>query len=219
MMLKKEIQRKRIQKYFIDAATRVIEEEGINSITLRKVSDIAGYNSATLYNYFESVNHVKMLAAMRFIRPYADQLPEFILGYKDAYDKTLLIWKCFLNHAFRSPQIYHAIFFANLNNPIHDYVKEYYQIYPEDLIQTDTNINTMLLNSNLPDRNTVLLEECVEEGFLDRADFEELNNMLILIFNGMLSKIINGEINDPVELLIERTYKYIKICFNGYLKK
>lgn len=47
--------------YFIDAANQIIENEGIESVTIRKVADIAGYNSATLYNYFNDLNHLLFL--------------------------------------------------------------------------------------------------------------------------------------------------------------
>ena len=45
---KKYLQKKRIIKYFIDAVKQIQEEEGLQSVTIRKVADIAGYNSATL---------------------------------------------------------------------------------------------------------------------------------------------------------------------------
>ncbi len=217
-MTKKEIQRKRMLTYFIDAAAQIIQEEDIDAITIRKVGDIAGYNSATLYNYFESVDHLKFLAAMKFIRSYAEDLPGYISDAKNAYERNLLIWECFLNHSFNNPKIYYAIFFAKLNNPFHDYIKEYYETYPEELLNSDEHINTMLLKSNLYDRNAVLLEECVAEDLIASEYFAELNEMIMLVFKGMLSKIINKEIDDPVNILVERTTKYIKICFQGYLK-
>lgn len=45
---KKLIQRRRIMKYYIEATYKIMEEEGIDMVTIRKISDIAGYNSATL---------------------------------------------------------------------------------------------------------------------------------------------------------------------------
>ena len=39
---KKEIQRARIWRYFLDAATEVIMEDGIDHFTIRKIADKAG---------------------------------------------------------------------------------------------------------------------------------------------------------------------------------
>ncbi len=33
-------------------------KEGMEAITLRKVADLAGYNGATLYNYFKDLDFV-----------------------------------------------------------------------------------------------------------------------------------------------------------------
>ena len=52
-MDKKEIQRQRMMKYFIEAGKQIILEEGVKNVTVRKVADLAGYSYATLYNYFE----------------------------------------------------------------------------------------------------------------------------------------------------------------------
>ena len=55
---KKQIQKARIIHYFIEAAVKIIDEEGIEGVSIRKVADIAGYNSATLYNYFDDLPHL-----------------------------------------------------------------------------------------------------------------------------------------------------------------
>ena len=69
---KKYIQKKRIIKYFIDAVKQIQEEEGLQAVTIRKVADIAGYNSATLYNYFENLDHLLLFASMDYFQEYVD---------------------------------------------------------------------------------------------------------------------------------------------------
>jgi putative flippase GtrA len=44
--------RKRIMSYFINATIELMEKEGIENLTIRKVAEQAKYNSATLYHYF-----------------------------------------------------------------------------------------------------------------------------------------------------------------------
>lgn len=45
-------------QYFIEATAAIIEEEGYDHITIRKIADKAGYNSATIYNYFSELSHL-----------------------------------------------------------------------------------------------------------------------------------------------------------------
>ena len=45
-----DIKRKRIMIYFIEATQKLIRTEGMDSLSIRKIANTAGYNSATLYN-------------------------------------------------------------------------------------------------------------------------------------------------------------------------
>ena len=67
---KKYIQKVRMVKYFVDATIEIIEKEGYEAVTIRKVADIAGYNSATLYNYFDNLEHLLFFASMRYLQDY-----------------------------------------------------------------------------------------------------------------------------------------------------
>ncbi|SHK09337.1 TetR/AcrR family transcriptional regulator [Tepidibacter formicigenes] len=218
-MESKKVKRNRMLNCFIDAASEIIEKEGIDGVTIRKVASISGYNSATLYNYFENLDHLIFLASMKFIRPYTESLPNYIKDSKNALDKTLLVWECFCYYSFKDPKIYYSIFFAKLNNSINDYIQEYYEIYPQELASSTHNISTMLLKSNIYDRALVLLEDCVKEGFIDKENIFEINEMFMFIYKGMLSKVMEKEVDEPIDGLVRKTMKYIKVCFNGYLKE
>ncbi len=55
-MTKKEMQRSRITRYFIESTISLIKSEGLENITTKKIGDHAGYSYATIYNYFENFN-------------------------------------------------------------------------------------------------------------------------------------------------------------------
>ena len=46
------VKRKRIMTYFIEATEKLIRSEGLDGLSIRKIAGEAGYNSATIYNYF-----------------------------------------------------------------------------------------------------------------------------------------------------------------------
>ncbi len=128
-MNKRELQRKRIMTYFIDATNEIIENEGIESVTIRKVANLAGYNSATIYNYFENLDHLIFFAAMKYVKDYALALPDYLEDANNALDRFLKIWECFCRYSYKDPEIYYAIFFANLDKNLEDYVMEYYKFF------------------------------------------------------------------------------------------
>ena len=73
-MNNKEIKTRRMLSYFIRSAQDIMEKEGISGITLRKVADGAGYNTATIYHYFDDLDHVILFASLKYLQIYNKEL-------------------------------------------------------------------------------------------------------------------------------------------------
>ena len=216
-MTNKEMQRKRTMSYFINAADELIEEEGIKNITLRKVANKAGYNSATIYNYFENFDHLIFYAAMRYIKDYALALPGYLKDTQNAMDRFLKVWECFCNYSYIRPEIYYAIFFPNLDKDMEHYVIEYYKLFPEELGNQSEGVSTMLLKHNIAERGMTTVRQCIEEGFIRKEDAEQFNDITLLIYEGMLMRIIRNKIS--YEDAIKNTMEYIKSIVEQFLIK
>ena len=217
-MDKKQIQKKRMMSYFIEATNQIIENEGIDSITIRKVSDIAGYNSATLYNYFENLDHLIFFSSMKYLKEYVLSLPEYLKNSEDPIDKYLRIWECFCKHSFRKPRIYYTIFFDKFSNSLNDDIKEYYSIFPEELGKQSKDILSMLLGQNVYDRNRSILESCIPKDLINEEDLEEVNEMNLLIYSGMLSRVLNEQTDYTIDEAVARTLLYLKRSINSYIE-
>ena len=216
-MNKKDLKRKRTMTYFIDAADKIIKEEGINKVTIRKVADKAGYNSATIYNYFENLDHLILFAAMRYIKDYSYALPEYLKDAKNSLDRFFKVWECFCHFSFKDPEIYYAIFFADLDEDLEDYIIDYYKLFPEELGPQLKGISTMLLKHNIYERGMATINDCIDEGFIKAKDAESLNEMGTLIYAGVLSQVIKGKID--YDKATEKTMKYIRIIVDSLLIK
>lgn len=212
-MKKRNIQRKRTMTYFIDAAYEIIKEEGIKKVTIRKVADKAGYNSATIYNYFENLDHLILFAAMRYVKDYTLALPEYLKDAKNALDRFFKVWECFCHFSFKNPEIYYAIFFADLDKDLENYIIDYYKLFPEELGTGTNSISTMLLKHNIYDRGMATINDCVKEGFIKEEDAETLNEMSTLLYEGVLSQVIRGKIEH--DEAVEKTMRYIKVTVNS----
>ena len=60
----KLIKKQRVMCYFIDAARELSESMPLDDITIRAVADKAGYNSASLYNYFTDIDQLRAFTAI-----------------------------------------------------------------------------------------------------------------------------------------------------------
>ncbi len=212
----KTIQKMRIMGYFVEATNKLLEEEGLDNITIRKVADIAGYNSATIYNYFENLDHLIFFASMKYLKEYVLDLPNFTKDSKNSLDKYLRVWKCFCYHSYKNPLIYSKIFFNKFSSSLKDTITEYYSIFPEELGEESEDLMPMLLNSRINERNKALLTKCVSEGFFKEEDIEEISEMSLLIYQGMLSRLINQQITCSVDEAVEQTLNHFQRCIKSF---
>jgi AcrR family transcriptional regulator len=205
----KEIQTIRVMSYFIDATTQIIEKEGIDKVTIRKIADLAGYNSATIYNYFEDLSHLVFFASMKFIKKYTDALPKYLAKAENPLERYFLIWECFCKYSFESPQIYYAVFSADLGfHP--KKIEEYYGFFPTDLLGVPEDLRDMLLESNISRRTLIALEQCIKEGYIHESDAERIAETHYLIWQGMLTMLINNRSSYNVDEATVMTMKHIR---------
>ncbi|SHJ86960.1 transcriptional regulator, TetR family [Dethiosulfatibacter aminovorans DSM 17477] len=217
---KKELKRIRMMRYFIDAAIKIIDEEGIDNLTIRKVADMAGYNSATIYNYFENLDHLVSYAAVSYLKDYYLTLDEYISEGKDSYERFILVWRKFCIHSFKRPKIYKTIFFANTKQTFAEIFNDYFRIYPLDFGKHDNYTLPMLKERDIYARNKAILIPMVEDGILDGELVEELNDLVLIIYRGVLAKLIDCIDCEDVDMEneVEKTVGYINKILDSYIK-
>lgn len=215
-MSNKEIQRRRIMRYFIDATTEIIKTKGIENITIRNVAKEAGYNSATLYNYFNNLQHLISLACIWFLKDYVKALPKYIAEATNSYEKNIKIWECFCTHTFSRPNIFSSIFIHSKNKNLSYYVKDYYEIYPEILENMPEDIRMMLTYNDLYDRNLVLLDECYKEGYFKKEDLYSITELSYFIYTGMLLEILTNPEKYTVESATKKAMEYLNKVYTSY---
>ncbi len=197
--------------YFINATADIIEKEGVDKVTIRKIADIAGYNSATIYNYFEDLSHLIFFASMSIVKKYTDALPTYIEKASTPIEKYFLIWECFCKYSFESPKIYYAVFSANLGtHPIN--MKKYYDYSPEDLVVylNNDDLKHMLIESSQSKRTFIALKQCINEGYIQEREAEEMAERHYLIWQGMLTMFINNRSTYTVDEATEVILNHIR---------
>jgi len=215
---KDDIKKIRTLRLFIDATAQIIEDEGIEGVTIREVAKITGYNSATIYNYFDNCNELISFAAMKFISDYVQAMPEYIAEANNALEEFLAVWQCFCEYCFQDPQIYYAIFTADIGDKPEDLIKDYYTLFPDDLGEPPKELVPMLMESDFSRRCEILIKPCVEADYFTPQQAEEINELIRLIYQGMLSLMINNRIDYSTEEAVERTMKHIRMVVNERAK-
>jgi AcrR family transcriptional regulator len=196
-------------KYFIDATVDVIEQEGIENVTIRKVADIAGFTSSTVYNYFKELSHLIFFASMRFMKGYIEELPDYMERGSNAVETWMYSWACFCKHSFRHPKTYSAVFLNNLGTSPDQLLAHYYEIYEQDLLGLPEEIKSYLLEHDLTKRSSQFLQQAVAEGFFQPKDVDMLAESTMLIWKGMMTDVLNQRRAYTSEEAAKATLKYV----------
>lgn len=209
-MEKKQIKMRRMWKYFTDATVEIIEKEGMDQVTIRKVADLAGYNSATIYNYFTDLSHLLFFASMKLLGNYTRDVVTYMEKGENALEKYLLAWECFCEHSFKNPDVFYAVFIMDLGDHPDELVNDYYEIYPADLIHIPDSLRPILFNRDMSVRGRSLLQLAHEEGLIKEENIDHINEMTILLWHGMFTNIRNNRINYSYREAMSSTMMYIK---------
>ena len=204
-------QRNQIFACFINAASELMENEGMESLTLRRVAKRAGYNSATLYNYFKDLDHLTVYASMKYFEDYNRNLARYLADEQDAFQRFLFMGRFFCASAFRHPHAYYNLFYGKYSGELTEIIHAYYEVFPEELGELDDSVLEMLTCGSLVERNRQMLQPVLEGASLSQEERESINEIILYCFKELLTqKIQMGDALDN-QTLIERQLSYIHV--------
>lgn len=193
------LKRKRIMIYFIEATEKLIREDGIEGLSIRKIANEAGYNSATIYNYFNDLEQLALFGSICHLREYVALLEQELRPEMRAIDQYRAIYRCFNHCAFRSPEIYHNMFFGKysykLGSVLHLY---YHELFPQELEHFSERMKDMLVGGSMQERDRISIDNMVQEGDVsaDKAD-QTLELIIALHQHFIYEATLGGEDFDP----------------------
>ncbi len=183
-----EEERSRIIISFLRCTREIIELEGIEHVSIRRVAQCAGFNSATMYLYFKDSDELITLASMSYLENYCRTLTADIPHLKTPYEIYMHTWRVFGQHAFAHPRIFYHLFFYPHSLPLIETVTRYYEIYPNQLAGSDDSIRDMLLEGDLKERNLKVLQPVASKLNLDEKHISMINDLTVCYFKMLLEE-------------------------------
>ena len=192
---KKEIQRGRMKSFFLDATKKIILEEGVENVTIRKVADIAGYSYATIYNYFVDLNKLLWETKLLMIKDLIEIVESRINVKRYDSEGIKKIFKTYISYYLENPNIFKFFYLYQL-------VKIDEKL---DSIETQPNFDQMWKNT---------FKEFIDKGILSLKDLEVISKIFIYSMHGMLT--LNYSYN--MELTKDGIYKDLDLIVDFLLK-
>ena len=202
-------ERKQIFARFITAANQIMEEKGVNAVTIRQVAELAGFKSSTLYHYFSDQDHLIMYASMKYFQEYNHRLAVYITELRDPYLRFRATWEFFCDSAFRHPDAFYRLFFGRYRDDLEEIIRVYYEIFPDELQDTDPIVQDMLQHGSILQRNMSIMKPLVECGMVPAGQVEVWNEIIVHCFQVLLEEQMRYGDEVDSTALIERHQCYI----------
>lgn len=179
--------RKRIMTYFVEATRKLIQTEGVDGLSIRKIANEAGYNSATIYNYFRNLEHLSLFGSACYLRDYVLSLSNSLTPEMNALERYRCIYRCFNEIAFRYPDIFHNMFFGRYSEMLGDVLHTYYyELFPEELSGLSESMRRMLVAGSMAERDIVTIQAMVEEGLIAPEKAETTMELIIAVHQNFI---------------------------------
>ncbi|MEO7216077.1 TetR/AcrR family transcriptional regulator [Mucilaginibacter sp.] len=94
----------------LDAALRIVKEEGWQALSMRKIADVIEYTAPIIYEYFANKEAILLeLTRMGYLK-LAKELEEVKSQNTNPADQLEVMWLAYWNFAFANKEIYQGMF-------------------------------------------------------------------------------------------------------------
>lgn len=193
---------------YIEKAHEIIQKEGIQAVSIRRIAEELGCSSASLYRHFENLSELLYYAELRTLQWYILSLNEAEKSWDNVWKVYVGIWDCYAKEAFRHPEAYNLLFFEFNNTKLKDSVAEYYELFPEDIAFTNRFFHRMLHTSDFMARDFEICKKCITANAITYEKAIQLNRIVCLLFEGYFKKVLDEgiqeeDIDDRVKLFVD----------------
>ena len=215
----KMVKAQRTRRYFVDAAKEIIEEDSLSGVTIRSVAERAGYNSATLYNYFENMDQLLAFTCIDLITVWLVDVYRIKIGEGDSVDKYIMGWKIFCDYSFQDPTGYSYIYSSLNSNEVIKYFKEYFEIFPDSKQGMSDDFIDLYTQNTLAEQEKQVIKPCIEEGYFSQEDAESIYTLALILYNGLLKLVEQDKNKTSYATYTKMFMKYFAEFIQRKLKK
>ena len=115
-MNKREVQSQRIRGYFIQATKDILRGEGLRGISVRNISDQAGYSYATLYNYFSDIKELIFICVKDFQEECKELVQQETMQMEQGIPRIKQTINGFIKYFIQYPGIFELFYLEGLSD-------------------------------------------------------------------------------------------------------
>ncbi|MDY2812450.1 MAG: TetR/AcrR family transcriptional regulator [Dorea sp.] len=182
------------RKEYIQRVHGIIERDGCNDISIRKIAEELGCSSAALYRYFENKSELLYYVNLQTLESYIIRLNQEEKHWNNPWEVYVGVWDCYCKEAFSHPKEYNRLFFEHTNETLNYAIREYYEMFPENIKEMNLKFQEMLNTPDFLGRDYKMCLRCVEAGVLSEENAKQLNRSVCMLFKGYFKTVYDEKI-------------------------
>ncbi len=179
------------RKEYIELATRIANEQGINHLTIRRLADELNCSSAALYRYFKNKEELTYFVNLQVLETYIERLNKAQLIWDNPWDVYTGVWDCYAREAFTHTEAYDQLFFRHSNTILNDKINEYYKMFPNNITNANEIFQEMLSTADFMSRDYRMCIRCAEANAISYEKSKQLNRSVCMLFKGYFKTVQN----------------------------
>lgn len=177
------------RKDYIIKASEIIKNEGVQSVSIRRIAAELGCSSASMYRYFKNLDELLFYAQLDTLNDYIMDLSKREKEWKDLWDVHFGIWRSYATEAFKNPCAFELLFYRNLDKDPGATLKEYYKMFPNAIVLVSPNLKDMLEIPGYYERDYYMCRLLVGEGKISEENAKKMNHIECTLFLGYFKYI------------------------------
>lgn len=177
------------KRKFISEAYEMIQECGSENITVRDLAKRVGVSSATLYRHFTDLEYVLVLASIRFLDGYVNEIKDITLNSANPVEVDIAAWQCFNKYVFKNPPIFLNLFWGKYSKELDYALQEYFELYPlETSFMAVAMLCCPLFVGDIEERDYMWMRRAAAEGLIAYDDAAYISKVNCIIAKCLLEE-------------------------------
>lgn len=112
---RKQRKEQRKKGYFLQAAMKLVREEGYNNITVKRIADLAGFAPGTLYNYFADLDDLLYCCAYEFWEECREYVLKGVEDCNSFRERVISFARAYCNYFINNPRVFELLFLSDID--------------------------------------------------------------------------------------------------------
>lgn len=171
----------------VDATYELLKTTRPNDITARLIAEKADCTNPIIYYYFDNLDHLLLLASVRFYEEYLLQVTNVVSSSNlSPYELHMETWKIFAEIAFSQIEVYDALFWGKYRNQVGEAMVEYYQLFPDRHPDMGGSYSMVFFMDDVVERTYLMLKIAASEGEFPSEGLHKFAEAQCALFRGIM---------------------------------